>query len=338
LARPRDLPRAPDEPGQASPADGGGQPDRRLSADDERRMRVLEALPPGHPSSPYLADGSRRPPRPSLRDLEPPGEKPAPASDRLPPPEARDRYWAQVTRFTRMWTDHLSKWPKDKQPAASVNRAQDPPGSWRSNSNLLLKAEVHARTRDAIGNVQQTERSATGHVRDVEQENVHGGWLEGLDFRLKGEDRLKEKVAETIRDNPDATPEEVVRDIPDTIRYTFCIQAESYTAGYWDIKDRLEACGYEMYLSKNSWEGQEYKGINTRWMTPDGERFELQFHTPESYHAKQEVTHQAYERERNPLTSKKEFQELKAFQREVSSWIPVPVGATDIPAYRRKGF
>jgi hypothetical protein len=338
LARPRDLPRAPDEPGQASPADGGGQPDRRLSADDERRMRVLEALPPGHPSSPYLADGSRRPPRPSLRDLEPPGEKPTPVPDRLPPPEARHRYWAQVTRFTRMWTDHLSKWPKDKQPAASVDRSQDPPGSWRSDSNVLLNAEVHARTRDAIGNVQQAERSATGHVRDVEQENVHGGWLEGLDFRLKGEDRLKEKVAETIRDNPDATPEEVVRDIPDTIRYTFCIQAESYTVGYWDIRDRLEACGYEMYLSKNSWEGQEYKGINTRWMTPDGERFELQFHTPESYHAKQEVTHQAYERERNPLTSKKELQELKAFQREVSSWIPVPVGPTDIPTYRRKGF
>jgi hypothetical protein len=92
-----------------------------------------------------------------------------------------------------------------------------------------------------------------------------------------------------------------------------------------------------MYLSKNSWKDQEYKGINTRWVTPDGERFELQFHTPESYHAKQEVTHQAYERARNPLTSKKELQELKAFQREVSSWIPVPTGAPDIPAYRRKG-
>jgi hypothetical protein len=64
----------------------------------------------------------------------------------------------------------------------------------------------------------------------------------------------------------------------------------------------------------------------------------LQFHTPESYHAKQEVTHKAYERARNPLTSRNELEELKAFQREVSSWIPVPKGATDIPAYRRRGF
>jgi hypothetical protein len=299
-------------------------------------MRTLETLPPGHPSSPYLADGSRRPPPPRLRDLELPDERPVP--DRAPPPEMRPYYWTQVPRLMRMWADHLHKWPKDKQPTASVDRSQEPPGSWRSDSNVLLKAEVHARTREAIGNVQQAERSTTGHVHDVERENVRGGWLEGLDYRLKGEDRLKEKVAEAIRDNPDATPEEVVHDIPDTIRYTFCIQAENYTAGYWDIKDRLEAHGYEMYLSKNSWQEEEYKGINTRWLTPDGERFEVQFHTPESYHAKQDVTHQAYERARNPLTSKKELQELKAFQREVSSWIPVPSGATDIPAYRRKGF
>jgi hypothetical protein len=30
----------------------------------------LEKLPPGHPSSPWNADGTRRPPPPSLRDLE----------------------------------------------------------------------------------------------------------------------------------------------------------------------------------------------------------------------------------------------------------------------------
>lgn len=93
-----------------------------------------------------------------------------------------------------------------------------------------------------------------------------------------------------------------------------------------------------MYQSKNSWEDPEYKGINTRWVTPEGQRFEVQFHTPESYHAKQEVTHKAYERARNPLTSKIEIQELKEFQREVSSWIPIPRGATDIPAYGRRGL
>ena len=338
MARPRDLPRAPDEPGQASPADGGGQPDRRLSADDERRMRVLEALPPGHPSSPYLADGSRRPPRPSLRDLEPPGEKPAPAPDRLPPPEARDRYWAQVTRFTRMWTDHLSKWPKDKQPAASVDRAQDPPGSWRSDSNLLLNPENHARTKDAISELRRTEPRVTGDLQNVVRESPFGPELVGLEFRNKGEDRLKEKVAESMQRRPDAAPEESVLSINDGIRYTICLSGDNYASGYQDLSQRLEASGYVMFYGKSSWNDSEYKGINTRWVTSEGQRFEIQFHTPESYQAKQDVTHEAYERIRNPLTSDYERSELKTFQREVSSWIPAPEGAQDISDRRKEHF
>ena len=54
---------------------------------------------------------------------------------------------------------------------------------------------------------------------------------------------------------------------------------------------RLDSFGHEMYLSKNSWGSQEYKGINTRWVTQEGQRFEVQFHTPESFHAKQNITH-----------------------------------------------
>ena len=74
---------------------------------------------------------------------------------------------------------------------------------------------------------------------------------------------------------------------------------------------------------KNSWSNPEYKGVNTRWMTPDGQRFEVQFHTPESFHAKHEVTHQAYERIRNPVNSQDASDgDLRDFQREVSSWIP----------------
>jgi hypothetical protein len=30
----------------------------------------LEALPPGHPSSPWNEDGTRKPPPPRLRDME----------------------------------------------------------------------------------------------------------------------------------------------------------------------------------------------------------------------------------------------------------------------------
>ncbi len=92
-----------------------------------------------------------------------------------------------------------------------------------------------------------------------------------------------------------------------------------------------------MYLSNNSWSSREYKGINTRWVTQGGQRFEVQFHTPESFHAKQYITHESYERIRNPLTSMQSV-ELRKFQREVSSAIEIPDGAAEIPDYKKEGF
>ena len=93
-----------------------------------------------------------------------------------------------------------------------------------------------------------------------------------------------------------------------------------------------------MIYSKNHWrDDPEYKGVNTRWVTAENQRFEVQFHTAESFYAKQELTHKSYERLRNPLTQDEERQELRSFQREVCSWIPVPEDATTIPDYYLKG-
>ncbi len=190
----------------------------------------------------------------------------------------------------------------------------------------------------AIGRARETEPTISSDVRAVEQENRYGGWLEGFDRRLKDEDRLQEKVAAKLRFQPDREAVKIIEEIPDAIRYTFCLRLETYTAGYYDIMRRLEDRGYEMYYSKNWWTNPEYKGINTRWVTPEGQRFEVQFHTPESFHTKQNVTHPAYERIRSRLVADEERTGLKAFQREAASRIQVPVGASDVSDYKKKGF
>ena len=51
-----------------------------------------------------------------------------------------------------------------------------------------------------------------------------------------------------------------------------------------------------------------------------------------------DVTHQAYERIRNPLTTDEEREELKEFQQEVCGHIQVPNGALDIPGFKKDGF
>ena len=242
------------------------------------------------------------------------------------PPDAADQrsYWDEVPRFGDLWADHEKRWP-ERQSEAEPDRSSDRP-------------ELPAARAEAVGRVREAERTLSPDAQVIEQENKHGGWLEGFEFRLKGEDRLNEKIAPVLEVEPQITAAEALREIPDAIRYTYCFEPEKYTNGYCDIKERFENRGHEMYYSENYWTNPEYKGINTRWVTAEGQRFEVQFHTPESFHAKHYGTHLAYERIRDLATSDEERAELKEFQREVSSWVRVPDGTADIPNYRKEGF
>jgi hypothetical protein len=320
-----DQPDAPDVPRQlrpersdeARPADSLTTDDQsaRWSRDDLRHR--LERLPPGHPSS-LPADH---------RDTEP---------DRHPDVAERS-FWSEVPRFLRAWADHVLRWPAERV-AAAVDRSRDPAGSWRGDGNQYLNPEQHAQAKEEIIKVRQREQALTEHMGEVEHENGCDGWLEGLDHRRKGDDRLKEKIATELGITPAMRPADAISKLSDAIRYTFCFEQSSYSDGYRDVTERLEAREYRMVYSKNYWrDDPEYKGINTRWITPDGQRFEVQFHTAESHYAKQHVTHKSYERLRNPLTQDNERSELEAFQREVCLWIKVPEGARDIPDYNTKG-
>jgi hypothetical protein len=189
-----------------------------------------------------------------------------------------------------------------------------------------------------IAGVQEAEQGLTMDMQAAGRENTCGAWLDGMKHRLKSEDRLKEKFADLSTNSaPDASPAELMREIPDAIRYTFCADPEDYQHAYVEISERLHAQGHEMRYSHNHWNDSQYKGINTRWATPTGQQFEVQFHTAESLQAKQEITHASYERLRNALTKEEERAELKAFQRDVCSSVPVPEGAAKIPNYRQEG-
>jgi hypothetical protein len=248
------------------------------------------------------------------------------------PDAPESAYWREVPRFEQAWEDHVRRWP-DEKAAAAVDRSRDPEGSWRGDGNQYLDPEQHAQAKAEIARVQRTEEALTKHMTETERE-TGSAWLEGLDHRRKGDERLKEKIADSLRIAPTKPPDDVIREIPDATRYTFCFEASNYVAGYWDVKQRLQDTGYQLIYSKSHWrDDQEYKGINTRWTTAEGQRFEVQFHTPESYHAKQEVTHSAYERIRNRMTGRAERGELEDFQREVCSWIRTPDNAGSIPDY-----
>lgn len=214
----------------------------------------------------------------------------------------------------------------------------EPEGSWRGDGNQYLDPQQHAQAKELIDRVRRREEKITEDIGHVRTENVSGGWLEGLEHRRKGDDRLREKIANELTVTPGMNPEGAIYKLNDAIRYTFCFDTASYSDGYWDVKQRLEARGYEMTYSKNHWsDNPDYKGINTRWVTPEGQRFEVQFHTTESFRAKHEITHEYYERLRNPLTKDNERGELEMLQQEVCDWISTPEGVREIPDHRAKG-
>lgn len=327
----------PDEPSGAGRAHNGGadRPRTLELPDPDERGRVYEA------TRAYVSAARKRP----EHETEPAGRVAgadrrgsAETAEEAPPdgrPEGTGRrsYWDEVPRFLQMRAEQDRRWPAGQRAAPA--RPGDGPGAFGAGPGPERRAE----TTGAIDRVREAEPGISANVEATERENGHGGWLEGFGYRLKGENRLREKVTEGLATaSPDATPGQVLRLIPDAIRYTFCFEPEHYARGYYDIKERLEGRGYEMYYSKNSWTDPEYKGINTRWVAPEGQRFEVQFHTPESFHAKHHVTHAAYERIRDPATSRAEIRELHAFQREVSAWIEIPDGAADIPDFKKEGF
>jgi hypothetical protein len=329
-----DSPPGPERSDETRPADRltAGDQRARWSRDDLRQR--LERLPPGHPSSLR----SDNPGLPSSREQTEPGLGSRPGTDADHQADGiREAFWEEVPRFAEASADHMRRWPADEVKAA-VDRSRDPAGSWRGDGDQYLNPELHRQAKEEIARVQQADRSLTDRMGETARDNAFGGWLEGLKHRLKGEDRLKEKIAEKIEHEPDRTPAEAIREVNDAIRYTFCFESERYVDGYWSIRQRLDEGGYSMIYSKNHWrDDAEYKGINTRWFTLEGQRFEVQFHTPESFYAKQYITHDAYERRRNPLIGRSERREIEAFQREVCSFIPVPVDVGSIPDYREDG-
>jgi len=164
--------------------------------------------------------------------------------------------------------------------------------------------------------------------------------LAGLQHMLKGVDRLKEKIAERLRYNPDLSPRQAAADVPDAVRFTLAYSNSHYTDGALADVERLQRAGYQLLKLKNLWAKDQYKGINSQWVRPEtGLRFEVQFHTSQSREAK-ELTHQAYERLRDPLTTRTEETELEVYQRRVNAFVERPPDVfriEDYPPEKRDG-
>jgi hypothetical protein len=245
--------------------------------------------------------------------------------------QAAAQKWDGTAKESRwMWTEYQRRWPPEERP--SVDRSAEPPGSLRGEGNRSLDRAVNGRIEAECDRVAEREQEKiTPALRATESQDPDRHLI-GFEHRLKGHDRIKEKVYGTIKDF-NRSPEQAVSLVPDVIRYTFQYQEARYTQGVLADIARLKDQGFGLDKLKNSWSDDQYKGINSQWIESDtGQRFEVQFHTRISFEAKQ-LTHGAYERLRTRQPDKFEQMVLEAFQKKVTSEVPVPLGAESIPDY-----
>jgi hypothetical protein len=243
---------------------------------------------------------------------------------------ASETWQENVTESRWMWSEYQRKWPPAER--SPVDRSNDPSDSWRGDRGRSLDNADNSRVDAECDRIAKCEEERISPAMRAVESQDPDRHLIGFEHRLKGRDRIKEKVCDNMKEF-NFSPEKATSIVPDTIRFTFQYRETHYTEGVWADVERLKEQGFELRKLKNSWADDQYKGINSQWVMPEnGQRFEVQFHTHISFEAKQ-LTHDAYERIRTHQADKFEQMVLEAFQAKVTAEVPVPSGATDIPDY-----
>jgi hypothetical protein len=246
---------------------------------------------------------------------------------------ASEKWQEKVAESRWMWSEYQRKWPSAERPVA--DRSTGSPGSWHGDGNRLLEPADNSRVDAACDRIAKREQERISPAMRAVESQDPDRCLIGFEYRLKGHDRIKEKVYDRIK-LLKQSPEEAVSHVSDIIRYSFQYRESRYTQGVWTDIERLKGKGFELHKLKNYWSDDQYKGINSTWIEPDtGQRFEVQFHTRISFEAKQ-LTHTGYERIRGKQADAFEELVLDAFQKKVTADVPVPPGAADIPEYRKE--
>lgn len=152
-----------------------------------------------------------------------------------------------------------------------------------------------------------------------------GGKLVGLENRLKSPYSIKRKIEAEVADGFSKSLS--LNKIRDAIRYTTVFKENDFVTRYKAMQYLLAIEGYKTIVVKNTWKNDSvYKGVNTFIQNEDGDVFEMQYHTQQSFDVKNGLLHKLYEKFRDPKTPIHEKEKLLLEMRKLSSKIKVPEG------------
>lgn len=137
----------------------------------------------------------------------------------------------------------------------------------------------------------KNEPVISGVIKKISSDNQIE--LAGWEFRIKGKDSYLRKVQNRFENGQSEYQ------ASDIVRYTMVADGDMLVSKLKQVRKDLTALGYETIEVNNFWLDalNPYNGINTVVKAPNGQRFELQYHTPESLEVKEKI-HVLYEKKR----------------------------------------
>lgn len=269
-------------------------------------------------------------PRPDLTD----GVKPEDVVSLVDPVNAAD----QLAFDTFIRQEQAANGSTIQQAAAKFGRQERTgrtPRTPRNEPTVPVAPIAVGPDPEAVALAHENIATATAIEPDVTAAMVDtaraaGGTMEGLDFRLKSESSLLRKLTEIVHDDHVDLPT-ASASIKDNLRYTTTFAGHEMAAGARAQLDALEAKGYRVIRTRNTFgEGNIYRGINMILETPDGYKFELQFHTPESFALKNAaVTHDVYASIKGLAVNDPARIAAETFMRDASANLAMPLHILD---------
>jgi hypothetical protein len=158
---------------------------------------------------------------------------------------------------------------------------------------------------------------------------ARGGKMNDLEYRLKSSESLARKIESNSKKKGTTIAEET-DNIWDVSRYTMEYPTATFSENANGTLRDLEAEGFTIYEVKNTMGSRDvdYRGVNVK-LEKDGQKMELQFHTPESTAAKK-ANHPIYEVRRADNTPESQYAALDAQMVANSNMVPAPPGVDSI--------
>lgn len=160
-----------------------------------------------------------------------------------------------------------------------------------------FRERIPVKYKEVFDKAVKSEPRITDIIKSVCKES--GGKPNGLDFRLKSAESFMRKVeADAFDEGKDQR--EIADKIYDAVRYTDELSIENFKNGVDKALKELYNKGCKLIQLKNYYlqKGNPYRGINCKFEDENGQKFELQFNTPNNLVIKEERLHPVYEKHR----------------------------------------